>query len=136
MAAPGSGCLKRHFLVFSSFGIVGSGRHLTKTSAGVRPRHATALVGPLGIVVDEEGVEVLLHGIDALVELLPSHDPEVLVEQGPVQALYEAVGLRPPHLGRAVLDLLELQEQLIRVAIGPATELAAVMSLSTVLILA
>lgn len=90
--------------------------------------HATALVGPLGIVVDKEGVEVLLHGFDVLVELPPSHDPEVLVEQGPVQALDEAAGLRSPDLGRAMLDLLELQEQLVGVAIGPAAELAAVVA--------
>jgi len=38
----------------------------------------------------------------------------------------EAVGLRPADLGGAVLDLLELEEQLAGVAIGPAVELAPV----------
>lgn len=68
--------------------------------------------------MDEERVEVLLHGFDAFVERLASHDPEVLVEQGPVQAFDEAVGLRPSDLGGAMLDVLELQEQFVGMAIG------------------
>lgn len=76
---------------------------------GWRPAlHAAALVGSFGIVADEVGVEVGLHGLDAFVELLPPHDAEVLVQQGAMQALDEAVGLRPAHLGGAVLDLFQL----------------------------
>lgn len=70
--------------------------------------HAAALVGSLGMVADQVGVEVGLHGFDAVVELLTPHDAEVLVQQGAVEALDEAVGLRPSHPGGSVLDLLEL----------------------------
>ena len=45
-----------------------------------------------------------------------------------LQALDKAVGLRPIDLGGPVLDLLELKEELVRVAIRPAAELAAVVA--------
>jgi len=83
-------------------------------------------MGTPGVVGDEVGVEVGLHLVDALVELGAAHDAEVLVEERAVQALDVAVGLRAAHLGGAVLDLLELQEQLVGMAVGPAAELAAV----------
>ena len=54
------------------------------------------------------------------VELLPSHDAEVLVEQRSVQPLDEAVGLGPSDLSGAVLDLLELEEQLKGMTVGPS----------------
>lgn len=88
--------------------------------------HASALVGSLGVVDGEVGVEVGLHLVDGLVPFLAAHDAEVLVEQGSVQALDKAVGLRALDLCGAVLDLLELEEQLIRVPVGPAAELPAV----------
>ena len=75
----------------------------------------------LGIVTDQVIVEVLLHGLDAVIELLPPHDPEVLVEQRPVQALHEAVRLRTPLAGGAVFDLFELKEQFVGMPIRPAT---------------
>ncbi len=55
----------------------------------------------------------------------------MLIEQGPVQALDEAVGLGSTDLGGAVLDVLELEEQLIGMTVRAAAELAA-LSLSTV----
>ena len=90
--------------------------------------HAAALVWAwvFGILADEKDVEVGLHSLDAVVELLAPHDTEVLIEQGPVQPLDETVGLRPPDPGGAMLDLLELEEQLVGVAIGPAAGLAAI----------
>ena len=56
-------------------------------------------MGPFGVVVNEVGIEVLLHGFDAFVELLSSHDAEVLVQQGTVQALDKNVGLGPSDFG-------------------------------------
>lgn len=41
--------------------------------------HVSALVGPLGVVAGEVGVEIVLHLIKAVVELGPPHDPEALV---------------------------------------------------------
>lgn len=56
----------------------------------------------LVVVSDKVGVQVGLRLLNALVELLAAHDAEVLVEQGPVQAFHEAVGLRAPNPRRAV----------------------------------
>ena len=82
--------------------------------------------GSLGVVGDEVGVEHGLHLLDGLEPGAATFDAEVLVEQGAVQALDDAVGLRPLDPGLAVLDALELEEQLVGMAVGPAAELAAV----------
>lgn len=94
--------------------------------------HAAALVRSLGIVGDEIGVESGLHFLDGLEPGAAAFDAEVLVEQGAVEALDDAVGLRSADLGLAVLDAFELEEQLVGMAVGAATELAA--ALRTVLI--
>jgi hypothetical protein len=60
-------------------------------------------VRPLGVVVDEPGVEVGLQHLDALVEGLAHLHPEELVKHGPVEALDEAVRLRAADPGAAVL---------------------------------
>ena len=43
------------------------------------------LIGPFGGAGDQIGVKVVLHGFDAVVELLSSNDAEVLVKQRSVQ---------------------------------------------------
>lgn len=58
------------------------------------PLHGATLVGSLGVVGDEVGIEVGLHLLDGLVPLLAAHDSEVFVEHGAAQALDQAVGLR------------------------------------------
>ena len=65
------------------------------------------------IVTDQLVVEVILHGLDAVIALLTPHSPEVLVEQGLVRALDEAVRLRTPYASGTVLDLFELKEQIV-----------------------
>lgn len=92
------------------------------------PVHAAALMGSFGVVVAVICVEVLLHLLDALVELSLSRDAEVLVEEGPVQPLDEAVGLGPADLGGSVLDALELEEQLVRMPVEAAAVLGAVVA--------
>ena len=92
---------------------------------------AFALAGDLRIVAAlivavEIGVENRLHLLDRLEPGAASFDPEVLVQQGAVQSLDDAVGLRALDPSRAMLDLLELQEQLVRMLVGPPAELAAV----------
>ena len=82
--------------------------------------HAAALVGSISIVADEVGVEADLHGRNAFMEVLVSHDAKVLVEQGAVQALDEALGLRPSGLCGAVLDLFRLEDLLVGAMLGPA----------------
>ena len=51
--------------------------------------------------------------MDALVELAPAHDAEVFVEQSPMQALDETVGLGVPYLGATVPDTVEVQVELV-----------------------
>ena len=80
----------------------------------------------LGVVADEVGVEGGLHLIDGLEPGASAFDAEVLVKQGTVEALDDAVGLWTLDAGLAVLDALELEELLIGMAIGPAAELAAI----------
>ena len=81
-----------------------------------------------GVVVDEEGVEVLLHGLDGLVPVLSAGDPEVFIQQGAVQALDEAVALRSSDPGGAMFDALQLKEEFVRVPVRPAAELPAVVA--------
>ena len=85
-------------------------------------------MGPFRVVGDQIVVQVLLHLFQGLVPLGASLDAEMLVQQGAVQPFDEAVALWPPILGGAVLDLFELKEQLIRMLILPAAELAAVVA--------
>ena len=88
--------------------------------------HAAALVGPSGIVFDEIGVERHLHLVDGLEPSLAALDAEVLVQQGPVQALDDAVGLRPLHPGLAMLDVIQLEEEFVGVLVLAPAELASV----------
>lgn len=81
---------------------------------------------PFGVAADEELVENGLHLLDGVEPGAAALDAEVLVEQSAVEALDDAVRLRPLHPGRAVLDLLQLEEQFVRVLVGPSAELAAV----------
>ena len=71
-------------------------------------------------------VEHALRLFDGFEPSAPALDAEVLVEQGAVQALDDAVGLRPLDFGGAVLNRLELEEQLADMAVGAAAELTAV----------
>ena len=68
-------------------------------------------------------VERRLHLLDRLEPCAAAFDAEVLVELGTVQALDDAVGLRTLHLGAAVLDAFELQEQLVGMLVVSPAEL-------------
>lgn len=50
----------------------------------------------------------------------------MLIQQRAVHPLHEAVRLGPSDAGGAVLDLLKLEEQFLRMGIGPSTELPPV----------
>lgn len=81
---------------------------------------------PLVIVALEVAVEHDLHLLDGVELGVAALDPEVLVEQRAAQPLDDAVRLGPLDPGDAVLDLLELQELIVGVAIRPAIKLLAV----------
>jgi hypothetical protein len=83
-------------------------------------------VGTFRVVAGEVVVENRLHFADGLELGAPAFEPEMLVEQGAVKALGDAVGLRPLDPRGAVLDLLKLQEQLVRVLVGAAAVFPAI----------
>lgn len=88
--------------------------------------HAAALVGTFRIIAGEVVVENRLHLADGLEPGVRAFDPEVLVEQGAVEALGDAIGLRPLDPRSPVLDLFQLQEQLVRVLVGAAAVFPAI----------
>ena len=78
------------------------------------------------VVFLQEGVEIDLHLREVFIPGFAALDAEVFIEEGAVEALKIAVGLRPSDLGGAVLDAFELEEELVGVLVGPAAELASV----------
>ena len=98
--------------------------------------HVAALMGPALIVADEEVVENNLHLLDGFEPGSAALDAEVLVEQRAVEALDDAVGLWPLYPGRAVLDLLQLQEQFVGAPQSGRPQNSRPLSDSTVSILA
>ena len=79
----------------------------------------------MGVVVDEPLVEIVLQGLDALVEGLAHLEAEELVEHRAVEALDETIGLRRLHFGATMLDAIEVEIEFVRVSIG-AAELSAI----------
>lgn len=85
--------------------------------------HLPAPMGALGVVGLEVEIEVSLHLVEGLVPGGSALHPEVFVEERPVEALDEAVGLGPADAGGAVLDAFELEEELVGVPVGAAAEI-------------
>ena len=78
------------------------------------------------IVVDQPGVEVGLQLVDRVVDLLAEGNPVELVEDGAMEALANAIGLRALGLGAAVVDVLNGEIELVFVALGAAKFGAAI----------
>ena len=94
--------------------VLGFGWRGMKTPGGMcQARHAAALTTTLGMVADQVGVEVLLHGRDTLVETLATHGAEVLVDEDAAKTLNKALGLESSDFFGAVLNGLELGEQFV-----------------------
>ena len=70
--------------------------------------HVASLMGALLVVLDQVSIQIFLHLVNGLIPRFSSHDAEVLVEDGSVQPLDEAVGLGIVDLGGAVLDPFQL----------------------------
>jgi hypothetical protein len=79
----------------------------------------------LGIVFDKVLIENGLHLLDGLKAGAAALDAEMLVEQRAMPALDDAVGLGPVDPGSLVLDVFELQEQLVGVAVRLLSESTA-----------
>ena len=74
-------------------------------------------MGRLAIVDHEVLGERHLHLLDDLEPGASLCDPEVLVDQGAVELLDGAIGLLAIDRGGAVLEVLELEVQLVGVAV-------------------
>ena len=105
-----------------------AGQAVEEGLQGGAAEHAAALMRPLAVVAQEEGVEGGLHLGDRLVPDGAALHAQVFVEQGAVQALDDAVALRSTDLGGLVGDALELEEQLVGMLILAAAELAAIVA--------
>ena len=88
--------------------------------------HPAAPMEALRVVEAEVLVEVGLHLVDGLVPGGAAIHTEVLIEQGPVRVLDEAVGLGPADPSGPVLDVLELEEEFVGVRVGASAELAPI----------
>ena len=67
-------------------------------------------MGPSGVLAPEVFIQDRMHLLDGFKPIAPSLDPEMLVKQGAVEAFKDAIGLRAPHAGGAVGNVLKLQE--------------------------
>ena len=75
--------------------------------------HVSALVRSFVVVAVQVGVEVRLHFVQGRIPILASLNPEVLVEQCPVQPLHKAIALRASDTGCPMFDAFQLQEQFV-----------------------
>ncbi len=87
---------------------------------------AVAVVGPGGVVVGDEGVQVGLQRLDRVVMLPAVSGAEAFVLQRAVDALHHPVGLRRADLRGTVLDLLDEVIEREGMVQGPAAVLASV----------
>lgn len=78
------------------------------------------------VIVLKPLIQVCLEFLHRGVELLPEGFPEELIEGGPVESLYEAVGPGSGHFGATVLDIVELQKDLVGMDHRPAAVLPAI----------
>src|ERR1700757_4560547 len=70
-------------------------------------------MGALLIVFDEPDVEIGLQFVDRRIDLLAERNPVELVEDGAMEALANAIGLRAFGLGAAMVDVLDGQIELV-----------------------
>ena len=84
-----------------------------------------ALVGSLVIVASHKHVQIGLHLIERGVEGLSEGDRVKLVLDDLVEPLGAAIGLRVTHFRARVLNVIQMQEELIRVLLKLAAVLGS-----------
>jgi hypothetical protein len=67
-------------------------------------------------------VEIFLHLLNGLVEFLPVHYPEMLIQEGPVETFDKTVALGPSDFGDTMFDIFQLQGQFIWLSVCSPTE--------------
>lgn len=75
-------------------------------------------MGPLPVRVDKSAIQVRLEGLHQPVEFPQKRLTEELVQDRPVEALYEPVGSGATHPGAPVLGVVERQIELVGVSVA------------------
>jgi hypothetical protein len=96
-----------------------------KVCIGVLAFAPAALMWSLLIVALAPFIQICLQFVEVSIDLLAKRDSVELIQQGLVQTLYEAKGLRAFGLRATVIDVLHGQVQLILVPLRVATVLGA-----------
>jgi hypothetical protein len=78
------------------------------------------------VIFDQPGIEIGLQLVDAAIDLFAERDPIELIQDGAMEALTDAVGLRALGLGAAVIDVLDREVELIVMALSAAKLGAAI----------
>jgi hypothetical protein len=99
-----------------------------KVCIGVLAFAPAALMWSLLIVALDPFIQICLQFVEVSIDLLAKRDSVELIEQGLVETLYEAKGLRALGLRATVIDVLHGQVQLILVPLGIAAVLCAPVS--------
>lgn len=74
----------------------------------------------------EPSIQVFLKLFHRDIKFLPEGLPQKLIENGPIESLHETIGSGPRHLGSAVLDVIDIQEDLIGMDHGPPAVFTAI----------
>ena len=78
------------------------------------------------VVFDQPGVEIGLQLVDRVIDLFAERDPVKLIQDGAMEALADAIGLRALSLCAAVIDVLNGEIELVFMALGAAKFSAAI----------
>src|SRR6516225_7717645 len=85
----------------------------------------TSLMWSTMVVFDQPGVEIGLQLVDRVIDLFAERDPVKLIQDGAMEALADAIGLRALSLCAAVIDVLNGEIELVFMALGAAKRLRA-----------
>jgi hypothetical protein len=91
------------------------------------PAHITIpAVWSLVVVIAKPLIQILLELFDRSIEFIPEGFPEELIQDSPVESFHEAIGAGSGHLAPSMLNVIEFQENLVRMNHGATTILPAV----------
>ena len=72
------------------------------------------------VVFGDPRIKIGLQLVDCAVDLFAERNPIELVQDGAMEALANAIGLRALRLGSAVIDVLDREIELVFVALAAA----------------
>ena len=80
----------------------------------------------LEIVPFEIDIQILLHLTKSFIELGSALNPEMIVQECPMKSFDKSIALGSADLCISMINPLQLQKELIRMLIRPATEFTSV----------